>query len=187
MAIFDPDRVAHFEAAGWRAYYDRRWLRLFGLMEGLCREQFRIPWPISLWATYNVSRGAAIFAPATHSAQDEARALTYYRRFYTLAQRYSGLAFEPERVARLEMQYWVDHRRLVEQSDKTDLLKTLEALHQEIFGVDQPVAHASAEWRLQAANTVDLITGRRSQDVEGDWARLEDDLRRCYRTILSAR
>ena len=41
----DPDRVAYFEAEGWRAYYDRRWLRLIRLTVQLNEEQFRIPAP----------------------------------------------------------------------------------------------------------------------------------------------
>jgi hypothetical protein len=28
MFEFDPDRVAALEAAGWRAYYDRKWVQL---------------------------------------------------------------------------------------------------------------------------------------------------------------
>jgi hypothetical protein len=31
-AEFPPERLADLEAAGWRAYYDRNWLRVFGLM-----------------------------------------------------------------------------------------------------------------------------------------------------------
>ena len=28
----DPERLAHLEAAGWRAYYDHHWPKLIGLM-----------------------------------------------------------------------------------------------------------------------------------------------------------
>ena len=44
----------------------------------------------------------------------------------------------------------------------------------------------SAEWRLLAANTVDFITSNSSTDVEGDWVKLEEYLRRCYRSIQHA-
>ena len=56
---FDPDRVAYYEAAGWRAYYDRAWLRLMRLIVGLCQEQFRIPFPVSLLAGYYTVRASA--------------------------------------------------------------------------------------------------------------------------------
>jgi hypothetical protein len=41
----------------------------------------------------------------------------------------------------------------------------------------------SAEWRIKANNTVDLITGALSTDPEADWATLEEELRQCYRSI----
>jgi hypothetical protein len=28
MKAFNPERIAYYEANGWRAYYDRKWLRL---------------------------------------------------------------------------------------------------------------------------------------------------------------
>ena len=48
--IMNPERVASFEAAGWRAYYDRQWLKLVRLLIALCQEEFRIPFPMSLYA-----------------------------------------------------------------------------------------------------------------------------------------
>jgi hypothetical protein len=42
---FDSDRVEYFEKAGWRAYYDRRWLRVLRLMVQLNREQFAMSPP----------------------------------------------------------------------------------------------------------------------------------------------
>lgn len=53
---FDPDRVAYFEANGWRAYYDHKWLKMLGLIVGLCQEQFRIPFPVSLLTAYYTTR-----------------------------------------------------------------------------------------------------------------------------------
>jgi len=44
----------------------------------------------------------------------------------------------------------------------------------------------SAELRVLANNTVDLITSQTSTYVEGDWAKLEDYLRQCYRSIQRA-
>lgn len=177
---FDPDRVATFEAAGWRAYYDRRWIKLLRLTWGLCREQFGIPFPQSILAAYHVTRGALAWAPVDH---DDAQVLAFYRRFYRIARRYSGLTFDPDRVAELEMRYWDDHRRLVGVDDKREFLATLIALHAALFGLSPEEARPSAEYRLRAATTVDRITGGRSTDIAADWAAIEADLRRCYRSI----
>ncbi len=39
---FDPDRVAYFEANGWRAYYDRKWLKMLRLLVGLCYHSIQV-------------------------------------------------------------------------------------------------------------------------------------------------
>ena len=98
---FDPDRVAHFEAAGWRAYYDRRWLALLGLIVRLCQQQFHIPFPISLFAAYWVTRAAKAWAPVDH---DLAAAQRCYQQFYRIARRHSGLGFDPAVVGALELE-----------------------------------------------------------------------------------
>ena len=177
---FDPDRVAYFEANGWRAYYDRNWMRLLRLIVGLCQEQFRIPFPVSLLAAYYVSRAAAAWAPVDH---DEKVVKEFYERFYRLAKKYSGLDFDPVQVAALELQYNDVHRRLSGEEDKAEFIETMVALHSAIFGLSPEQARPSAELRVMANNTVDLITSEKSADIEGDWRKLEAILRRCYRSI----
>jgi hypothetical protein len=178
---FDPERVACFEAAGWRAYYDHRWLDVLRLMVQLCQEQFHIPFPLSLLAAYHVARASIAWAPAKNDPRTTRRQL---RRFYRLARRYSGLAFDPPRAAELELRYWTEHRRLVDETDKTAFLDALTDLHAHLFQLAPDAARESAEYRVRASNTVDRITGRRSEDPERDWRSLEDDLRHCYGSVV---
>jgi hypothetical protein len=177
---FNPDRVAYFEAAGWRAYYDRRWLKMLRLLVGLCQEQFHIPFPISLLAAYYTTRASLVWVPVDH---DERKIVAYLEKFYRMARCYSGLQYDPARVAFLELRYFDVHRRLTGNPEKGEFLHALVDLHSTIFGLSPERVRNSAEWRLLAANTVDLITSHKSIDVEGDWAKLEEYLRRCYRSI----
>jgi hypothetical protein len=179
----DPERVAHFEARGWRAYYDRAWPRLLRLIVQLCQEQFRIPPPVSLLASYYVVRASAAWAPVDH---DERVVCAYYEKFYRLARRFSGLRFDPVRVAELELRYNDVHRRLVGQSDKAEFVDAMTELHAALFGVSPAAARASAELRVAANNTVDLITSGVSRDPEADWRTLERYLVECYRVIETA-
>ena len=180
----NPERIAYFEAAGWRAYYDRKWLKLVRLMVRLCQEQFKIPFPMSLAAAYYTARASAAWVPVDH---DERKVLNYLRKFYAVAQRYSGLQFDARRVAALELRYFEIHRRLSGQPEKEEFLQSLVDLHCAIFGLTPEQAGESAKWRLHAAITVDRITSKTSSDIEGDWAKLEEDLRRCYRSIQQER
>jgi len=177
---FNPERVAYFEAAGWRAYYDHTWIKMLRLIVGLCQEQFRIPFPISFLAGYYTTRASATWVLIDH---DEQKVLRYLEKFYQLARRFSGLKFDPSHVAVLELHYFDVHRRLSGKSEKDEFLQTLIDLHSAIFGLSSEQVKESAEWRLLAANTVDLITSHSSTNVEGDWVKLEEYLRRCYRSI----
>jgi hypothetical protein len=180
---FNPDRVAHFEAAGWRAYYERNWAKLFRLITQLSHEQFRIPFPQSWLGAYYVTRAAAAWAPKRN---DPSTAHHFYERFYRLARRHSGLRFDPGQVARLELLYNDVHRHLSGLPDKSDFVRVMTALHSATFGLPPALARQSAELRVLANNVVDEITGKRSLDVEGDWRRLEEYLRGCYRSIERA-
>ena len=180
----NPERVAYFEAAGWRAYYDRKWLKLVRLLIALCQEEFRIPFPMSLYAAYCTARASAAWVPVDH---DERKVLHYLRKFYGVAERYSGLPFDARHVAALELHYFEVHRRLSGQPEKAEFLQALVDLHCAIFGLTPEQARESAQWRLQAATKVDRITSTTSDDVEGDWTRLEEDLRRCNRSIQQER
>ncbi len=177
---FDARKVAHYEAAGWKAYYERAWLRLLGLLVSLCQEQFQIPFPLSFLAAYYVVRASVAWAPVEHDlkvVQD------FYTRFYRLARRYSGLSFDPAEAGRLETQYNIDHRRLVGNPDKGEFIATMTELHGTIFGLTPQQARPSAELRVLANNIVDGITSGQSNTIPADWERLEEALRRCYQSI----
>jgi hypothetical protein len=154
--------------------------KMLRLIVGLCQEQFRIPFPMSLLAGYHTTRASAAWVPVDH---DEQKVLQYLQKFYQVARRYSGLKFNPSHVADLELQYFDVHRRLAGNPEKVEFLQTLIDLHSAIFGILPEQAKESAAWRLLAATTVDLITSHTSKDVEGDWSKLEQYLRRCYRSI----
>jgi hypothetical protein len=179
----NPDRLAQLEAGGWRAYYDRDWLTLLRLMVQLNQEQFHIPFPLSVVAAFHVARGSAAWAPVDH---DLPTVVEHFVRFYRMARRWSGLSFNPRRAAEKEIDYWVEHRRLVGTPDKSPFVEAMTALHAELFGLPADAVRDSAEWRVRANNTVDLITGHQSRDEGADWAKLEEELRQCYRSLQRA-
>ena len=175
-----PERIAQLEAGGWRAYYDRNWPKLIQLLVQLNQEQFHIPFPLSVVAAYHVVRGSVAWVPVDH---DETAVRGHFLRFYRMARRCSGLTFDPRRAAELEVGYYVEHRRLIGNAEKSSFVEAMARLHAELFGVPVESMRESATWRVQANNTVDGITGGTSQDPESDWRKLESELTECYRSI----
>jgi hypothetical protein len=181
--VFDPDHVANLETEGWRSYYDRNWPRVLYLMERTAAVEFHIPFPLSIRAAYLVTRAAIAFKPIE---SDLPATRSFLERYYRMVRRYSGLTFDPVEVARLELEYWVVHRRLAGAADHGELVDVLTELHATTFGIPGERARDSGDWRTKAAVTVDRITSRRTTDVEADWRVLEEQLRSCYHSLREA-
>jgi len=180
---FNPERVAHFEATGWHAYYDHQWLKMLRLIVALCQEQFHIPFPVSILAAYYTTRASVAWAPVDHNVQ---KVHVYLEKFYRVVHHYSGLHFDPVHVTELELRYYEVHRRLVGSEDKSEFVQAMVDLHSALFNLPPEQARESAELRVQAANIVDGITGKKSTDIAGDWLLLEKYLRQCYTSIQHA-
>jgi len=184
----DPNRVAYFESAGWRAYYDRNWPRVFWLMVQLNREEFRMSLPTALAASVDIVRASIAFAPVDN---DVPGATAHLRRFYDKARRSAGLRADAQTLAALEMDYWVVHRKLaLERKQAPDhtgdiepMVASLASLHAALFDAIPEAIRRSAELRAQAAVTVDRITGGYSTDVAADWRQVEAHLLEAYRAL----
>lgn len=185
---FDPERIAHLEAAGWRAYYDRNWPRVFGLMVQMNREQFRMSLPTAIAAAIDIVRASIAFAPVEN---DVPAATDHLQAFYDKARRSLGLPVDAHTLATLEMDYWVVHRRLANErkhapghdGDVEPMVESLARLHGALFTAPPEAIRRSAELRAQAAVAVDRITGGYSTDVEDDWRQVEESLRQAYRSL----
>ncbi len=180
---FNPERIAYFETAGWRAYYNHQWLKMLRLIAAVSQEEFRIPFPVSLLAAYYTIRASIAWVPVQH---DERKVYAYLEKFYRVARRYSGLKFDPAYVAKLELHYFDVHRRLIDVEDKSEFVQVLVDLHSALFNLTPDQVRESAELRVQAATIVDRITGKKSTYIEGDWTLLEEYLRQCYTSIQQA-
>ncbi|MEO8395426.1 MAG: hypothetical protein ABI700_20705 [Chloroflexota bacterium] len=177
---YDAKKVAYYEVEGWKAYYDRNWMRLLSLIVSLAQAQFHIPFPRSWVAAYYITRASVAFVPKEH---DQTVVRGYLEKFYRLSQRYSGLNFDPVKVADLENEYWEVHRRLSGKPDKTEFIVVMTKLHAAIFGFTLEQARESGELRVEANNVLDTITGHTSTDVARDWLRCADLLNQCYSSL----
>lgn len=180
----DPTGLAYVETEGWRAYYDRDWPRAVSLMLQLNHDQFGLPWPTALTASYHATRAQMAFAGTDNNAP---LAREYLACYYADVARGRGLAWDAEAVADAEMRYWIVHRQVAQRpDDPAPLVDALADLHVILFEIPPAIAHASAIERTAAAQAVDRITSRRSADMDADWRAVESHLRAAYSLIADA-
>lgn len=177
---FAPDQLADYEAKGWEEYYNHHWLKFFWLITQMGKQQFHFPLWRAFQASYYIGRASVEWAKKVNRPE---MVKSFITRYYRLARRYSGMSFDPTKVAALEVEYWDVHRRLIGQADKTEFIETLIRLHSALFGLTPEQALPSAESRVLAANVVDEIVHKTTTNLTKSWADLRLYLYDCYSSI----
>ena len=180
---FDPDEVARLETAMWRSYYSRQRLRLFTEMSELLRTQYRLPLWRSQSVAYQAARAAFVFKDG-HSRADYERALPNLVSFYRSIREVSDTDFDPERAARLELEWWIVHRERARHAPG-DLDRALADLASEIYRVPAERLAEHARLRAQAME----IRDRQAEQggvTEEDWRRIDELLRQSWRSLWRA-
>ena len=180
---FDPDEVARLETAMWRSYYSRQRLRLFTQMSELLRTQYRLPLWRSNAVAYQAARAAFVFKDG-HSRADYERALPNLVSFYHSIREVSDTDFDPERAARLELEWWIVHRERARHAPG-DLDRALADLASEIYRVPAERLAEHARLRAEAME----IRDRQAEQggvTEEDWRRIDELLHQSWRSLWRA-
>ena len=180
---FDPDEVARLDTAMWRSYYAKERLRLFGELAELLRTQYRMPLLRSNLVAFHAARAAFVFKEGQNRTDYE-RALPDLVRFFGAIREASDTPFDVERVARLELEWWIVHRErasLPAGSLDHALAETAAALY------EAPVERFAEHARLRAEAMEIRDSGAESGGVsEEDWARIDELLHRSWRSLHNA-
>jgi hypothetical protein len=185
IRAFDPDEVARLERAMWRSYYDRRRLPLLGQVFALLRSQFQLPPGRSLALAYLAARAAAVFQVGRDRA-DYQRALPYLERYYDAILAVSQTPFDAAEAARLELEWWIVHREAAEaDGSRHDLERALAALAAELYQVPAGRLGDHAGRRAEAMTIRDRRAREPGGVTEADWERIEDVLRRSWRSLAT--
>ena len=183
MREFDPDEVARLETAMWRSYYDQQRLRLFNELSELLRTQYHMPLIRSNHVTYYAANAAFVFKEGKERVDYE-KALPDLLKFYGEIRKLSDIAFDAERAARLELEWWIIHRQRA-QHVPGDLDKALAELQAEIYRV--PVERLMEHGRLRAeAMTIRDTKAENGGVTEADWARINELLKESWRSLAKA-
>lgn len=183
MRQFDPNEVARIETAMWRSYYAKDRVKLFQQLTELMRSQYQMPYATSNAVAYQAARAAFVFKEGETRADYE-KALPHLVKFYQAVRDGSDIPFDVEKVAKLELEWWIVHRQRA-RHQTGDLDRALAELPAEIYRVpvDQVMEHA----RLRAeAMTIRDEKAAAGGVTEADWQRIEKLLRGSWQSLWKA-
>ncbi len=183
MREFDPQEVARLETAMWRSYYDRERLKLFRELSELLRTQYNLPYVRSNLVAYHAAKAAFVFKDG-HNRQEYEKAIPNLVSFYSSIREVSDIAFDVERAARLEVEWWIVHRER-KNHPPGDLARSLADLPAELY--QMPVERFMEHARLRAeAMTIRDDKAEAGGVSEEDWSKIAELLRASWRSLWEA-
>jgi hypothetical protein len=144
---FDPVLLGGHECDAWVGYYRRDWRLVLRAAVGMVWVGFGLSRTATLRGAWYVLRGNQVWAPYPDNDPDAAR--RYMTRFYALVTRVQGLAIDPVEAARLEVDWWHEHRILQRErtdDDESALVDALARLYAYVYArPDGDVREAAAD------------------------------------------
>jgi hypothetical protein len=180
---FDADEVARLDTAMWRSYYSRQRVRLYGQLTELLRTQYRLPFWRSNAVAYRAAKAAFVFKDG-HSRADYERALPDLLGFYKSIRSVSDTDFDPERAAKLELEWWIVHRERRAHAPG-DLERALADLQAELYRVPAERLMEHARLRAEAMEIRDT-KAEQGGVTEDDWKRIDELLHQSWRSLHAA-
>jgi len=154
MRKFDPRRLAHYEKQNYVAYYQKDWLTLLRVSIRMVQEGLGFSLLQACYAAYLMARAEIAFAPFPEN--NLALAEEFITRFYTLIKETHREEFDVARAAKLELNWWVVHRKVFANHENQELVAALTALYAEAYEVDPDAVLPAARERAMGMLCSDL-------------------------------
>jgi hypothetical protein len=131
---FNPRKVAHYEKENYVAYYQKDWMKLFRVSVAMVKEAFALSWLQAVYGAYLVARAEVAAAPFPDN--DIPTAEMYMRHFYDFIKKVHGENFDTALAAKLDVNWWVVHRRLFGNPENQELVDAVACLYEEVYGAE---------------------------------------------------
>lgn len=184
IATFDPRKVARYEKDNWVAYYRKDWFTLMRVSVGMVKETFNLNLFQAGYAAYLVARAEIAAAPFPNN--DIPRAEAYMRRFYELIKNVHHAEYDVAEVARLEVNWWVVHRRLFGKTDNEELTDAVADLYAATFRVPKDKVREAARHRALAMVYSDRWVNEGRVADSPLLAQEEEELYQSYKALHDA-
>jgi len=181
---FDPRKVAHYEKENYVAYYQKDWLKLLRVSVGMIGEAFALSWWQAIYAAYLIARAEIAFAPFPNN--DLPKTEAYVRRFYQFIKNVHHEDFDVERAVKLEVNWWIIHRKLFGNAENQELVEGLKDLYAEAYGVEPAKVEESARLRSMGMLYSDLWVNEGKPADSHLLAQEEEALYLSYKALKAA-
>lgn len=181
---FEAQALAQLETAMWRAYYDKRVVALFKLSLHMLQEQLGFNLAQALVGAYRLTAAAFVFKRGRKRADYE-KALRWLVPFYRKAQQVHNGQWQPEEVARLELEWWIIHRHEFGLGNTSRLETSLAQLAGQLYHIPAKNLQKYGEHRAQAMLISDEINQRKSRGevFEPNWKSIESALYQAFSSL----
>ena len=174
---FDADAVARLETGMWRDYYGHDYKSLARRLYSLYRDQYHFSPADSAQLAYASGKAAQLFQPTSSRAEAQV-ALPLLVSYYTLLRDRGGEIFDPEKAARLELDWWQLRR---ESATPVQYGNVVAQVVEELFKVHNDHIQKSAQ--LRAAMMKYRDERRDGHMQPEDWDHIEQSLIESYREL----
>lgn len=174
LRAFDYEKVARYDSQMWRAYYNHHFLKLFGQLLRLIKNQLGMSWPQTLRAAYLASWAAADYR-LNRGGVNKQRILKNLTQFYKIVSTKSTSPFDYRKAAESELKWWDVHRSSYKNNQGLeDSLAESAAI---IYNVPPAALKTYARYRAEA-----MIIPQH----EGDGQPQPPDWRRVHQLLVEA-
>ncbi len=150
----DPAKLAHYEKENYVAYYQKDWLKLIRVSVGMVKEAFGLSLFQAIYGAYLVARAEIAFAPFPEN--DLPRTEATMRRFFAYIKKIHNLNIDIEQAARVEVNWWIVHRKLFAQAENQELVDAVASAFAAAYGVPVDRVRQAAYHRAQGMLQSDL-------------------------------
>ncbi|MBU1864176.1 MAG: hypothetical protein KKH94_10975 [Candidatus Omnitrophica bacterium] len=174
---FDANEVAVAETNMWKAYYTGNAPVLVGHLVGLLHSQFDIPLQRTQPIAGLLAKAAMNFRMARSNY--DVVVLPDLKKAYYLLQQALDESFDPERVARADLAWWVARRTPGQNSPET-VGKKIAAYYTALYGKNHPDFQNAGILRAKAADVRD------ASGKQVNWQQIEKLLKQSYTVLVRA-
>jgi len=176
---FDPDFVGDSETRMWQLYYGNVSRAAMGMqLLRLMRAQFGLSYRTSILVAEDVAAATLEFHGAREESEYENKVLPNLIHGYTRLCRAVNGTWDPEEVARAELDWWVA-RRTPGRSDPQIVGQAIAHEYSLVYGKDNEHVQRAGFLRAKAARQRDDTAGQGP-----DWKEISAMLRESYSELL---